>query len=111
MKVVWTLAALTERNRLVSFIAQDNVAAALDIDDRLTHMAESLATFPFRGRNGRDGFSKELVVHKNYLLVYGIDEATDTIYIKAVLHAARQYPPDSPGQTVSERLIPRSGSK
>lgn len=97
MKVVWTFAALTERNSLVSFIAQDNVAAALEIDDRLTRAAESLAIFPFRGRNGRDGYSKELVVHKNYLLVYGIDEESDAVYIKAVLHSARQYPPDSLG--------------
>lgn len=92
MKVIWTASALSDRDKLVSFIAQDNLQAALDIDELLTSMAASLTQFPFRGRKGRESNSRELVAHKNYLLVYGIDADADVVYIKAVLHAARQYP-------------------
>lgn len=97
MKVVWTASALSERDRLISFIAEDNLTAALDIDDLLTSTADSLGQFPFRGRQGRESNSRELVVHRNYLLIYGVDTDAGIVYIKAVLHTAQQYPPEDIG--------------
>ena len=50
MKVVWTASALSEHDKLIFFIAKENLTAALEIDDRLTSTAASLGQFPFRGR-------------------------------------------------------------
>jgi len=92
MRVVWTEPAEEDRERIIFFIAQDNPQAALEMDDLFTDAAESLAAFPVRARPGRVSGTRELVVHRNYILVYGCDEAIGTIYIKAVLHASRQWP-------------------
>ncbi|GFM38656.1 type II toxin-antitoxin system RelE/ParE family toxin [Desulfovibrio psychrotolerans] len=94
MKVVWTEAADTDRERIVLFIAADNPHAAIELDALFTAAADSLAALPFRGRIGRVADTRELVVHKNYILVYGHDALRATLYIKAVVHAALQYPPE-----------------
>lgn len=92
MTVVWTDPADEDRDRIVLFIAQDNPQAALDMDDLFTAAAASLATLPTRAKAGRVSNTRELVVHRNYILVYSIDEDADTVYIKAVLHTSRQWP-------------------
>ena len=93
MKVVWTTPASEDREQIVFFIAQDNPQAALEMDSLFTGAAASLMTFPARGRQGRVSGTRELLVHKKYILVYSIDTEKSIVYIKAVLHAARQYPP------------------
>ena len=90
MKVVWTIPADEDREKIISFIAQDNLDAALEIDDLFTSVTNSLEKFPLRGFVGRENNSRELVVHRNYIIIYGIDG--DTIYIKSVLHTSRQSP-------------------
>jgi addiction module RelE/StbE family toxin len=94
MRVVWTDPAEEDREQIFLFIAQDNPQAALEIDDLFTAAADSLATFPTRAKVGRASGTRELVVHRNYILVYGIDGDADTVYIKAVLHASRLWPPE-----------------
>ena len=93
MRVVWTTPASEDRELIVFFIAQDNPQAALEMDSLFTDAAASLMTFPARGRQGRVSGTRELLVHKNYILVYSIDTEKSIVYIKAVLHAAQQYPP------------------
>jgi len=97
MRVVWTDPAEEDRGRIVLFIAQDNPQAALEMDELFTAAADSLAAFPTRSIIGRVSGTRELVVHRHYILVYGIDETADTVYIKAVLHTARQWPPVDAG--------------
>ena len=97
MRVVWTDPAEEDRYRIVLFIAQDNPQAALEMDDLFTAAADSLATFPTRAKAGRVPGTRELIVHKNYILVYGIDDEADNVYIKAVLHTSRQWPPGDAG--------------
>lgn len=83
MKIVWTDPAEADRERIVLFIAQDN-----------PHAAIAMVLFSARGRRGRSPLSRELIVHKNYILVYGIDEEAGIIYIKSLLHSSQQYPPE-----------------
>ena len=94
MIVVWTEPALRDREDIILFIADDNVDAAIEMDTAFTNTSNSLAKFPFRGRLGRVNNTRELVVHKNYILVYGIDNTNCVVYIKSVLHTAKQYPPE-----------------
>ena len=93
MRVVWTDPAEEDCDRIVLFIAQDNPQAALEMDGLFSAAADSLSNLPARARLGRVPATRELIVHKNYILVYGIDEDADTIYIKAVLHSSQQWPP------------------
>ena len=94
MRVVWTDPADEDREQIILFIAQDNEQAALEMDDLFTAAADSLATFPTRAKTGRIVGTRELVVHRNCILVYGIDGDADTVYIQAVLHTSRLWPPE-----------------
>lgn len=46
------------------------------------------------GKPGRIMGTRELVVHRHYFLVYELH--TDTVYILAVVHTSRQWPPAGP---------------
>jgi len=94
MRVVWTDPAEEDRERIVLFIAEDNPLAAVEMDELFVATGDSLATLSARGRPGKIPDTRELVVHKNYLLVYGFDDDADTVYIKAVLHASQLWPPE-----------------
>ncbi len=94
MNVVWTDPAEEDRERIVLFVAQDNPQAAVELDALFTSAADSLASLSSRGRPGRVSETRELVVHKHYIIVYSHDETADRIYIKAVLHSSREWPPE-----------------
>jgi len=92
VRLVWTRTAAGDRKEIREYIAQDNPAAALALDELLTEKANHLADHPLRfGRPGRVADTRELVVHKNYVLIY--DLAGDLVRVLRVLHAARQWPP------------------
>ncbi|MBB3190428.1 type II toxin-antitoxin system RelE/ParE family toxin [Halomonas cerina] len=90
MKLVWTRLASLDRKAIREYIAQDNPAAALALDELISEKAERLADHPDLGRPGRVAGTRELVAHRNYILVY--DVAGDAVRVLRVLHAARQWP-------------------
>ena len=67
--------------------------AALELDERFDEAAEALARFPMMGRAGIAPGTRELVPHENYRLVYDVDEDAQTIWILALVHVARLWPP------------------
>lgn len=92
-RIVWTVPAVADRAAIFSYIADDNIRAAVAIDEKIGTAAERLTHMPFKGRPGRVPGTRELVVHEHYMLVYEIDG--DTVYILTVLHTGRQWPPVS----------------
>jgi addiction module RelE/StbE family toxin len=90
MKVVWAEKAALARKDLIDYIADDNVQAALELDDTITAAAFRLAAFPLLGKPGRIDGTRELVIHQHYILVYEIVD--DVLQILSVLHTSRQYP-------------------
>ena len=88
MKLVWTKPAAADRREIRAYIAQDNPSAALALDELLSERAARLIDHP---QPGRVAGTRELVAHRNYILVY--DVTTDTVRVLRVLHAARQWPP------------------
>lgn len=94
MKIFWTQSARQSRNALVEYIANDNIHAALELDTRISVAASRLADFPQLGKMGRIEGSRELVIHKHYILVYDIVE--EDIVILAILHTSQQFDNDRP---------------
>ena len=96
MKVVWSVFALSDRERIFSYIEADNPIAAIAVDERIATVARGLRDFPERGRPGRVAGTRELVISGTpyiaaYLIVGG------TVRILRVLHGAQQWPDDPTG--------------
>lgn len=91
MRLVWTRLANTDRKEIREYIALDNPAAALALDELLSEKANRLLDHPGLGHPGRVIATREWVVHQNYILLYDI--VGDLVRVLRVLHAARQWPP------------------
>jgi len=92
MKIVWAKRATLARSDLIDYIAEDNVLAALEVDDTITAATFRLAEFPLLGKPGRIDGTRELVIHQHYILVYEIVD--DAILVLMVLHTSRLWPPE-----------------
>lgn len=77
-----------------AWIARDNPLAAaamwLLIDDQVEQLADP--NFP-RRRSSRVNDAYELVAHENYIVYFDQDESTCQVRVHAVVHVARQFPP------------------
>jgi len=93
MKLVWTRLAKVDRQQIREYIADENPAAALALDELISEKATRLTDHPELGRPGRVEGTRELVVHTNYLMVY--DFRGGTVRVLRLLHAKRQWPPTS----------------
>ncbi len=91
MHVVWSEPAEEDLDAIVEYIARDNLQAALDMDSLLRDAADGLALFAATGKPGRIPGTRELVAHRNYILVYVV--TPDAVQIVTVLHSAQQWPP------------------
>ncbi|GHV53262.1 plasmid stabilization protein [Deltaproteobacteria bacterium] len=90
MRVIWSVVAERDLNAIVEYIAQDNIHAALDMDELLRNSAAGLGIFPNQGRAGRIPGTRELLVRKQYILVYRVVD--DAVEIVTALHTSRQWP-------------------
>lgn len=93
MKVRWTNHAEQDRTDIMNYLAEDNVRAAIAIDELFGAAAARLADFPRLGKPGQVPGTRELVAHESYRLVYEIDEAAETVWVLLLVHTARQWPP------------------
>lgn len=64
------------------------------MDERFSAVAATLADFPDKGRLGTVSGTRELIPHDNYRLVYQLE--SDTVWILALVHVARMWPPLQP---------------
>lgn len=92
MKLAWTIEALADRRAIYGYIEADNPQAALTLDELIAQTASRLENHPKIGRLGRVNGTRELVVHRSYVLIYDI--ADGMVRILRVLHSARQWPPE-----------------
>jgi toxin ParE1/3/4 len=94
VNVRWSGPAEADLDAAVMFIAADDVAAALRMQDRLVAAVAALESFPRRGRPGRVEGTRELAVAGTpYLLIYEIAE--DFISILRLHHGAQLWPPEN----------------
>lgn len=69
-ELFWKAEAIQDRDDIYEYIEADNPAAALALDELFTKTANRLLTHPAVGKQGRVAGTRELVAHKNYIIVY-----------------------------------------
>lgn len=94
MRVFWTSSAEQDRTDIIDFIGQDNPPAAVWMDELFATAAGRLAEHPLLGRAGRIPGTRELMPHESYRLVYEVH--SDAVWILALVHTARMWPPRRP---------------
>lgn len=82
--------AISDRQKITAYIAQDNPMAAIELGDLLMEKSGLLDQHPMMGRTGRVKGTRELVVHANYLLIYRV--VGGVAEVLRVKHAAQQWP-------------------
>jgi toxin ParE1/3/4 len=93
MRVVWSVAAVADREEIFDYIAADSPQAAILVDERIQRQIRILAKFPEGGRGGRVEGTRELVIQRTpYLVVYRVTR--ERVHILRVLHGARRWPED-----------------
>lgn len=90
LKICKTDRFLTDLETVVLFIAQDNVRAAIEMEQRLHSQVDCLADPNFPRRKGRVLGTLELVAHPNYVVV--LQQNATTVTVLNLLHVAKQYP-------------------
>lgn len=93
MRVRWTQQAEQDRDDIWGHIAADNPSAAARMDLLFSEAAAKLAEFPMFGHAGKILGTRELVPHESYRLVYEIVFDENIVWVLALVHTARQWPP------------------
>ncbi|MDO8278772.1 MAG: type II toxin-antitoxin system RelE/ParE family toxin [Burkholderiaceae bacterium] len=94
MRVFWASAAERDRADIIDYISQDNPLAAIRMDELFAQAAGRLANSPHLGKAGQIAGTRELIPHESYRLVYEVQ--SDTVWILALVHTARMWPPRQP---------------
>ncbi|KGC62075.1 type II toxin-antitoxin system RelE/ParE family toxin [Burkholderia pseudomallei] len=92
MIVEWRALAREDRSNLFDFIAADNPTAALELDDRIERLTDTLLEHPELYRVGRVRGTREMVLTLNYLLVYRVRKKAGVVEIVRILGARQSYP-------------------
>ena len=87
----WREAARADLLAIVDYISDDNPEAAQQLKDDIEAKVAKLTEHPKLYRPGRVAGTREMVVRKNYVVVYAEDARA--VSILRVLHASQQWPP------------------
>ena len=93
MRVTWTPEAGQDRREIWDFLFDKNSQAAADMDRRFSIAAAGLAQNPEIGPSGRISGTREVIPHPSYRLAYQLEP--NVVRIVALVHTARQWPPES----------------
>ena len=87
----WRQAARADLLAIVDYISDDNPDAAQRLKDEIEAKVAKLPAHPRLYRSGRVAGTREMLVRRNYVVVYSEDARA--VIVLRVLHAARQWPP------------------
>lgn len=91
MKLRWTRAAIADLAEIYVYIAKERPTSALRVAAEIVEQVESLLANPHRGRAGRIGGTRELIIGRYpYVIPYRIHE--EEIQLLRVLHERRSWP-------------------
>jgi addiction module RelE/StbE family toxin len=96
VEIVWTNQALHKLNKIVDYIAQDDIVTAEKWVFKLIEKTDQLIEQPESGRIVPEYNEPNLreLIFGNYRVIYRIRKEENTIYNQTVWHA-RQVPPKS----------------
>lgn len=87
MRLKWTRSALTDLQQILDYIAQDNPQAARALAAGFRQTAEHLTRHPFIGRRGELEGTRELMLHRNFLMTYRV--SSEAVEILQIWHVAQ----------------------
>jgi addiction module RelE/StbE family toxin len=87
----WRESARADLLAIVDYISDDNPEAAQQLKDDIEAKVAKLAEHPKLYRPGRVAGTREMVVRRNYVVIYAEDARA--VSILRVLHASQQWPP------------------
>lgn len=90
LPIRWRLKAEADLAEILDYIAQRNPQAALDLQNQMHRAISQLPVQRRLYRPGRVQGMPELVVRRNYIVVYRVH--SQAVEIVSVLHARRRYP-------------------
>lgn len=88
MRLKWSRSALADLQAILEHIAQDNPHAACALAAGFRQTAEHLTVHPFIGRRGEIEGTRELILHRNYLLTYRV--GSEAVEILQIWHVAQK---------------------
>lgn len=90
LSLLWKKQARLDLLNIVEHIAQDNPDAAEELANDIEARTEKLREFPEMYKVGRKRGTRELVAHKNYIVVYRV--INSQVEVLRVKHSAQQWP-------------------
>jgi len=93
MRIIWTREAAQDRADIWDYLYAINPKAAIDMDNRCSDAISRLAQHPDSGPAGIIAGTRELIPHQSYRIVY--EQAVNAIWILALVHTSRQWPPEN----------------
>lgn len=88
--VRWTPLGVATAARLFAYIERENPRAAQELSVEIAARTEMLGRFPFIGRVGYDATTRELIIRRNFIVVYRV--WPDSVEVLQVWHAAQRRP-------------------
>ncbi len=90
LSVVWTDEARGDLLSIIRYVAERNPSAAAQLGRTIEESTWPLPEHPYLFRPGRVAGTREIVAHRNYIVVYRVELAC--IEILRVLHVRQEYP-------------------
>ncbi|WP_058050320.1 type II toxin-antitoxin system RelE/ParE family toxin [Janthinobacterium sp. Ant5-2-1] len=90
LPIQWKVEAQEDLTAILTYIAQHNRPAALQLYNDIDNAISRLPCHPHLYRSGRVSGTRELVAHPNYVVVYRVE--ANAIEILAVMHTRQLYP-------------------
>lgn len=85
-RIVWTDEAVGHLEAIVAYVGAVNPAAAVRLGQRLVALADSLETYPNRGRDAGEG-QQDISVVWPYIMRYRVEG--EKVFILRIRHGAR----------------------
>jgi addiction module RelE/StbE family toxin len=88
MRLRWTRSALADLQRILECVEQDSPHAPQALAAGFKQTAEHLTRHPLIGRRGQIEGTRELMLHRNYLLTYRV--SSEAVEILQIWHVAQE---------------------
>jgi toxin ParE1/3/4 len=90
LPIQWKVEAQEDLTAILTYIAQRNRPAALQLYNDIDHAISRRPCHPHLYRSGRVSGTREMLAHPNYVVVYRVEASA--IEILAVMHTRQRYP-------------------